>query len=341
MQLTSNNSCVICITGEIMNFRQLQTFVLIAESGGFARAEGQLHVSQPAASRQVLALEAELGIPLFDRIGRRIKLTSEGEDLLRRARRLLQEAESFVERARALKGGQAGTLRVGCSTFHIETLLADFLPRYRRRHPSVDIDLIEDGGARLPERLERGDIHLGLMPANDDDYGRRLLAPNHVLAVVSPKHRLAGKKMLEITELAEESLLLLRRNFASRVMFDTACHIARIKPRVILESDAPHTLLALARTGNDVAIVPSNVHIPSSARVLPLVHRGASIGGWASVAWHQQRYLAPYAEQFIDELVAYCRQNYPGRKFVKHAPVPPRPKETSNKRGDRSSRQMS
>jgi LysR family cyn operon transcriptional activator len=318
----------------IMNFRQLQTFVLVAESGGFARAEGRLHVSQPAASRQILALEAELGIPLFDRIGQRIKLTSEGEDLLRRARGLLQEAESFVERARALNGGQAGTLRVGCSTQNIENVLADFLPRYRRRHPSVDIDLIEDGGARIPERLERGDVHLALVSAGNEDFGRRLLAPSHVLAVVSPKHRLAHQKVVEIAELADESLLLLRRDYASRGWFDTACHVARIKPRVILESAAPHTLLALARTGTNVAIVPGNVRIPSGPiRALPLVHRGASIGGWMTVAWHRQRYLAPYAEQFIDELVAYCRQNYPGSEFVKHAPPLPRPKETSNKRG--------
>jgi DNA-binding transcriptional LysR family regulator len=314
-----------------MNFRQLRTFVLIAESGGFARAEGRLQVSQPAASRQILALETELGVPLFDRVGRRVKLTSEGEDLLRRGRRLLQEAESFIDRARVLKSGEAGTLRVGGSTQNIENVLADFLPRYRRRHPSVDIDLIEDGGARIPQRLERGDIHLALMTAGDEDFGRRLLAPSHVLAVVSPRHRLAGKKVLEIAELVDESLLLLRQDFASRGWFETACHIARIKPRVILESAAPHTLLALARTGNDVAIVPSNVRIPpGSVRALPLVHRRASIGRWIIVAWHQQRYLAPYAEQFINELVVYCRQNYPGREFFKNAPPPPRPKETTN-----------
>jgi len=274
----------------MMNFRQLQTFVLIAESGGFARAEGRLRLSQPAASRQILALEAELGIPLFDRIGRRIKLTSGGEDLLQRARRLLQDAESFVERARALKGGQAGTLRVGSTGFHIETLLADFLPTFRRRYPSVEIDLIEDGGARLPERLRRGDIHLGLTPPVDEDFGMRPLAPNIGLAVVSSKHRLAGKKILEITELADESLLLLRRDFASRVVFDTACHIARIKPRVILESAAPHTLLALARTGNGVAIVPSNVHIAPfvSCRSCTVVHRsedGLPSLGISSVIW--------------------------------------------------------
>src|SRR5260370_42272136 len=91
----------------MVNFAQLGIFARIGDSGGFTRAEKQLHVSQPAASRQILALEAELGIPLFDRIGRRIKLTSEGEDLLRRGRRVLQEAESFVDRARPLKGGEA------------------------------------------------------------------------------------------------------------------------------------------------------------------------------------------------------------------------------------------
>jgi LysR family transcriptional regulator, cyn operon transcriptional activator len=319
-----------------MNLRQLQTFVAIAESGGLARAEGLLRVSQPAASRQVLALEAELGIPLFDRAGRRIKLTSEGEDLLRLARRLLQDADSFVERARALKGGQAGTLRVGGSTQNIENVLADFVPRYRRRYPSVDIDLIEDGGARVPERLERGDVHLAIMAAGDEDFGRRLLGPGHVLAAVSLGHRLANKNVLEIAELADESLLLLQRDFASRGWFDTACHIARIKPRVILESAAPHTLLALARTGDGVAIVPSNVRIPQgSVWALPLVHRGTSFGRWTVVAWHKQRYLAPYAEQFIDELVDYCRQDFPGLEFFKHAPPPPRPKETNSKRGSR------
>jgi LysR family transcriptional regulator, cyn operon transcriptional activator len=171
------------------------------------------------------------------------------------------------------------------------------------------------------------------MNAGDEDFGRRLLAPNHVLAVVSPKHRLASKKTLEIAELKDESCLLLRRDFVSRGWFDAACHIARIRPHVILESSAPHTLLALARTGNAVAVMPTNVRIlPGSVRALPLVHRRESIGRWAIVAWKKDRYLAPYAEQFIDELASYCRQNYPGREFFKHAPPPPRPKETGNKR---------
>lgn len=314
-----------------MDLKQLHTFVAVAEAGGFASAHERLHLSQPAASRQIQALEAELGIPLFDRVGRGVKLTSEGEDLLRRSRRLLQEAESMTEHARALKTGKAGALRVGCSTQHMETVLAGFLPAYRRRHPSVEVHLIEDGGARVPDRLERGDIHLAIIPAAEDAYRRRLLAPVHVLAVVSPRHAYAKCRNLELTDLAEESLLLLRRDFASRGWFDAACNVAHIKPRIILESAAPHTLLALARTGNDVAIVPSNVRIPSTGvRALPLVHRGAPIGRWIVVAWDPQRFLAPYAKSFIDELVVYCRRHYPGREFARRASPLSKPEETTS-----------
>lgn len=118
------------------------------------------------------------------------------------------------------------------------------------------------------------------------------------------------------------------------MQFDTACHIARIKPRVILESAMPYALMAPARTGNDVAIVPSNVRVPrGSVAVLPLVHRGASIGKWTFVFWHKQRYLPPYAERFIAELASYSRHNYPGLEFFKHVPPPPRPKETGKRIG--------
>src|SRR5919204_6351498 len=98
-----------------MDLRHLRAFVTIVDAGGFGRAVTRLNLSQPALSRQIRALEAALDVRLFDRIGRRVQLTSEGEDLLRRARRLLTDVESFAERARALKGGQTGVLRLGAT----------------------------------------------------------------------------------------------------------------------------------------------------------------------------------------------------------------------------------
>src|SRR5262252_6042228 len=97
------SSRFICIEVIRMDLHQLRTFVAIADSGGVARAAQRLNLSQPAASRQIQALEADLGVLLFDRIGRRMRLTSEAEDLVPRARRLLAEAQSLRERARALQ----------------------------------------------------------------------------------------------------------------------------------------------------------------------------------------------------------------------------------------------
>lgn len=309
-----------------MNLRYLRAFATIADAGGFARAAARLNLSQPALSRQIHALESELGVPLFDRIGRRVQLTSEGEDLLRRSRRLLAEADALGERARSLKTGETGILRVGATPHVIENLLADFLTQYRRRHPGVEVHLVEDGGVRLHNRLERGDVHLTMTAVGGTRFQDRLLYPMHLLAGLSPEHRLSRRRaVLEIAELADHPLLLLRRGFGSREWFDAACGTANIRPRVLLESSAPHTLVALAATNYGIAILPSNAQVPRGIRAVPLVHRGASIGSWAHIAWDPQRFLAPYAEQFVEEIVTYCRRNYPGRDLIRQAPPLPRP----------------
>jgi LysR family transcriptional regulator, cyn operon transcriptional activator len=309
-----------------MNLRQLQTFVTIAEAGGFASAQDRLPFSQPAASRQIQALESELGLLLFNRVGRRIQLTSEGEDLLRRCRHLLQAAEAIGERARALKGGEAGTLRVGASPQHIETVLAFFLPLYRADHPSVEVSLVEDGGARLPDRLERGDIHLALIPEPAELFEYQRLAPLVLLAIMPKGHAMAKGGFLAIEQLGEEPLIVLRRDYASRGWFDTACDLAQIRPRLALECSNPHTVLAMAATGHGIGIVPSNVHLPAvGPRILILHRQGKSIGRWASIAWDRRRFLSVHARQFIDELAAYCRELYPNLGLVGQVPTGARP----------------
>ena len=94
--------------------------------------------------------------------------TSQGEEMLRHCRKVLSEVEALTERARAVKKGQSGILRVGATPQVIETLLSDFILTFRRRYPQVKIHLSEQGGARLPTSLERGDVHLAIMPAGDD-----------------------------------------------------------------------------------------------------------------------------------------------------------------------------
>src|SRR5262249_757750 len=184
-----------------MNLRSLRTFVATADSGGLGRASERLHVSQPAASRQIDALEAEFGVPLFQRVGRRLQLTAEGEDLLRQSRRWLADAAPVAERARALKRGEAGTLRMAAAPQTLSSLLAPFLPRFRDRYPGIDVQLIEGSGAQQRSRLERGEVHLATMGARDDGFARRLLGPVHALAVLPKKHRLGRRGAVDLAGL--------------------------------------------------------------------------------------------------------------------------------------------
>jgi len=311
-----------------MNLRFLRTFVAIADNAGFARAAARLNLTQSAASRQIQTLEDELGLRLFARIGRSVRLTREGEDLLVRSRQLLFDADALGQRASALKTGEVGVLRVGATPQVIEGLLADFLLRYRKRHGGVEVHLVEDGGSRLPGRLERGDIDVALMPAGEDRFSSRLLYPMHVLAVMAQGHRLGRRSVLDVTELVDEPLLRLNSTFASHGWFEAACHVAHIRPRVLLESVAPQTLIALARTGHGVAVVPSPVRIPrTGVRAAVVVHRGVSIGRWTVAAWDSQRFLPPYAVQFVEELADHCRRSYPGHEYGRQAPLLPRPQE--------------
>lgn len=308
-----------------VDLRHLSALVAIVDAGGFARAAARLNVSQPALSRQIAALEYRLRVRLFDRLGRRVELTADGKDLVRRSRRVLDEANALLDRAHAVASGDAGVLRVGATPQTIESVLAPFLAVHRRRHPDIDIHLIEDGGAQLPARLERGEVHLALIPGPDARFPGWLLFPVYVMAAFPSVHRLSQKVSVEVAELAEEPLLLLRHDFGSRRWFDAACDVAHIRPRVVLESAAPHTLLALAQAGFGTALLPSNVPFPNKRlRAVPIVRHSLPVAGWVALAWHPRRLLPRYAERFATELTASTRRAYPGRVLTRNAPPVPR-----------------
>jgi DNA-binding transcriptional LysR family regulator len=313
-----------------MNLRALRMFVAAAEAGGLGPASEKLHRSQPAATRQLQALESELGVQLFHRGGRQLKLTAEGADLLRQSHQLLKAADMLADRARALKGGATGTLRVAATPHVIAGVLAPFLRDHQRRHPGVEIQLVEGGAAQQPERLERGEVHLAIMPSGDERFHGRLLYPVYALAAMAQAHALAGHNTVEIAELADEPLLLLRREFGSRVWFERACEVARIRPRIRLESAAPQTLVELAAADYGVAVIPSTV-IGRTERVsfVPIVLNGQSLGRWSVVAWDRERLLPNYARAFVDELVTRSHRADPGKKFTRNAPPLPQPEPPS------------
>src|SRR4051794_25897067 len=174
---------------QVMNLRAVQAFVAVADLGTFSAAAKRLHASQPALSRQIAALEHELGFDLFEPNGRGVRLTARAEDLLLQCRRVLAETAALQDRARSLRSGEAGSLRIGATPQVIQGLLADFLTHYERLEPEVNIELLETGGAQAGALLDRGDIDLAIMPQGDPRFEARPLYPMLLIAVLPESHR--------------------------------------------------------------------------------------------------------------------------------------------------------
>src|SRR5829696_2330766 len=125
-----------------MDLRHARTFVTVAELGTVSKAAVRLRIAQPALSRQIGELEQELGLKLFDRVGRRLVLTSNGEQLLADCRGFLNYATAISEHAEELRRGDAGVLKVAASPQHIESVLSQFLHHYAKRYPNVRVQII-------------------------------------------------------------------------------------------------------------------------------------------------------------------------------------------------------
>jgi DNA-binding transcriptional LysR family regulator len=300
-----------------MDLRRLRTFVTVAEQGSVSKAALHLHISQPGLSRQIQELQQELDLRLFDRIGRRLVLTAEGEQLLGSCRNLLSHASSLSEQAQLLKRGDTGTLIVAASPMQIENTLASFLPRYAERYPHVQVTLIESVGAGTLAMLERGEVHLGIglldaVQADDRQFGVYPVRPVELMAACHPSFPLEGGGTLDVSRIVSHPLLLGDPSFSGRKRFDAVCRLAGLKPNILMESRAHHTRLALAEAGLGVAIISTTVQTRRyTLRSVRITYKQKPILEPLAVVWDKRRALPRYAQDFCELLAAHMHKLFP------------------------------
>jgi DNA-binding transcriptional LysR family regulator len=165
--------------------------------------------------------------------------------------------------------------------------------------------------------VERGELTFAVSFPGHEGLGSRLLFPVCALAVMSSDCQVVRAATVDVADVTRERLLMLRSNFLTRQWFDTACRHAHLRPNIALESAAPHALIALARVGYGVAIVPSHTPFdPRGLRTAALVQRGKALGAWAAIAWDPNRFQPPFVQRFVEELTTYSRRSHPNRGLV-------------------------
>ena len=300
-----------------MDLKHLRAFVAVAEQGTVSKAATRLHTTQPALSRQVIDLERELKIVLFDRVGRRLRLTGEGERFLENCRAVLGSVDILAEQAHDLRRGDSGVLKVVASPQLIDGVFPTFLHRYAQHYPHVQVRLFEGIGVAVLALVERGDALLGIIldeavPVGKHTFGSRLLMPVTFAAAFHAPFDLRRRRSIDIQRLAPYPLLLLHPSFFLRKTFDAACRLARVRPVVLFECTSSHSLLSLAEAGHGVAIVPSHQSLQRySLKTLRITSQGKELQEPLSIFWDKRRSLPRYAQAFCELLGAYIREVIP------------------------------
>lgn len=296
-----------------VELHHLRYFVAVARTGSFTRAAELSHVAQPSLSQQIRRLEAELGGPLFDRTGGRVRLTPLGEALLPRAERILAEAEAAVREAQELLGLKRGRVVVGTTPISGAHLLPPVVAAFRQRYPGVAVALREESTATLVELTRRGEVDLSLvtLPVRDPDLEAVPLITEDLLLAVPPGHPLAEAEEVPLGAVAGEPFLLLKEGMGFRNVALAACAAAGFRPEPVFESSYMDTLLALVAVGMGVTLVPRlaargdgdpaprfvELAPPRPTRTLGLV-------------WRRQGHLSPATRTFV----AVAREIWPGER---------------------------
>lgn len=298
-----------------MDIRNYTSFVAVAELMNFTKAAERLNITQSALSRQVKALEDYLGVKLFEKTGRNIRFTPQGEALLAKINNVLVADRELRTFADDLTEGESGLLKIGACSQLIERYMPSFLKKWTEDNPDIEIRLEDGGGPELASKLVDGVFHLTISAepsAPIEVLESRPLGQLGFLAVGGTEFLGNEADLIEIEELLSLPILTLNKKHVSREVFDAACRVSGTVPRVVLESNSPHTLLAMSIGGNGVAVVPSSTQPQGpKLRSRPIALKGEPITFGICAMWNVRQPLPAYGQRFIDSLGDHiCNEQY-------------------------------
>lgn len=245
-----------------MELRHLRYFLAVAEERHFGRAAARLRIAQPPLSRQIQALERELGCALFERTRRQVELTPAGEALVDHARRVFEAVDLAVHEAQRASRGESGRIVVAYPSTFAYSGLSELVRAFRLKFPQVEVVLRELSPQLQVDALRNGTIDVGFVraPFREPGLKAELVRSEPLVAALPSGHPLATRRVIPLSALAKESFVMFPR-VRGPAYFDQLmrlCHDAGFTPRIVQE--APQLdIVSLVAAGLGVALLPSSI----------------------------------------------------------------------------------
>lgn len=292
-----------------MNIRDLRYLVALADHRHFGRAAEACFVSQPTLSTQIKKLEEDLGVVLVERAPRRVMLTPVGRDVTDRARRILSDVEQLREAARRATDPEAGAIRLGLFPTLAPYLLPHVVPLIRRRFPRLELLLVEEKTEVILRMLREGRLDAGVLalPLHDDQLHLEPLFEEPFMLAVPEQHRLAQRDSLSLSDIAQESLLLLEEGHCLRDQALDVCHLAGAEEKPEFRATSLETLRQMVAADVGITLLPVlavQPPIPLSPAVRLLPFRGRAPSRRIAMVWRRSSAL----DGFLGKLAALIRE---------------------------------
>jgi DNA-binding transcriptional LysR family regulator len=287
-----------------MEFRQLKYFVTVAEELHFGRAAQILHLSQPALSKQIQALEDSLDVHLFERTKHWVRLTIAGQTFLDTAYRILHEIEEGIQMTQQIASGQSGQVKVGFTEATLFNLAPELLRHYQQHYPQVKLILTSGGTEAQVEALRMHQIDVGLvyLPIREPSLALYPLFEEAYTVALPASHRLARQKQVAIESLANEPLIFYPRSLAPVLFanFINACEQSGFVPNIVQEAELAQTRLGLVAAGAGISFVLSSMQNLSAKGVVyrPFIERFLVLK--LALAWRKDE-SSPVVHECIKE----------------------------------------
>ena len=284
-----------------VSFRHLQVFVAVTRAGTVSAASQNLSLSQSATSQSLADLEKHLGVPLFERLGKRLQLNELGRRLLPKAEQLLYDLDPFVESAREPDGELQGMLTVAASATIGTYLLPGLAGRFSERHPAVDLQIRLRNTGEVIADLLRLEADLGLIEGQcrDPKLKSEVWRHDEMVVVCNPAHSLASQGRLADSDIPTEPWILREPGSGSRAVFEAAVRPLVERIRVRMELSQHEAIKQAVRTGFGLGCLPRlSVAGELGRGELVALETDLPLTRTFSLVWHPERYRSPLWQAF-------------------------------------------
>jgi DNA-binding transcriptional LysR family regulator len=300
-----------------MEFDHLKGFYYVAKLGSFTEAAGHLYVTQPAISLQVKALEKEIGEKLFDRIGRKIRLTHAGSLLYAQVAELIGRLDDIQRTVGELQKLDRGRLHLGASDTTSMYFLPGLLKEFAREYPGVDLCITSLMSDQINQRVSDRELDLGLVTLSPCSLPLETipLFQQRLVLITDTEHGLAARKHVNLSDLSGESFIALEGQSVTRTRIDEHFHQARCGVSVVLELSNFEIIKEYVKAGLGISLVPE-VAVKKARSELAVVSLKQPLSVGVGITYRKDRELSKSSRAFLDMARDHFRRPDRARKQV-------------------------